>query len=364
MTVTYLLGSLSRGGTETLVLDVFKNADKAAYKFIGIHRKDGQLKDEFYATTPEFIKCPIKHKNLITYFKNLRNILKTHNVQIVHAQQMIDAIFAHFACIGTNIKVVETFHGYDFGNSRINQYLTKKSMQWSNGIIFVSEAERQYYLNKYGHQFESKSYVVYNGVNFSKIIPRCPNTDPSHKLQMGAVGNFVVGRNQMVLCEFLNLLNQQGVDFDFYFVGRRSDAEPWRYDNCVKYCKEHKISEKVHFLGSRNDVPELLSRWDAFLYSTDHDTFGIAVVEAIAAGLPTFVNDWEVMSEITGNGQLAHLYKTKDAKDLLSVFMQYLDNKATYEAQAKYNASVIQQKFSIEQHIKELSKVYSSVLKQ
>lgn len=60
--------------------------------------------------------------------------------------------------------------------------------------------------------------------------------------------------------------------------------------------------DKVHFMGPRSDVPELLASWDAFLYSTDHDTFGIAVVEAIAAGLPTFVNDWEVMKlQITAN---------------------------------------------------------------
>ena len=57
MKVAYLLGSLSRGGTETLVLDVFKNSEKASYDFIGIHRKDEPLKDDFYATMPDFIKC-------------------------------------------------------------------------------------------------------------------------------------------------------------------------------------------------------------------------------------------------------------------------------------------------------------------
>lgn len=36
MKVAYLLGSLSRGGTETLLLDVFRNADKADFEFIGV----------------------------------------------------------------------------------------------------------------------------------------------------------------------------------------------------------------------------------------------------------------------------------------------------------------------------------------
>ena len=36
MKVSCLLGSLSRGGTETLLLDVFRNADKADFEFIGV----------------------------------------------------------------------------------------------------------------------------------------------------------------------------------------------------------------------------------------------------------------------------------------------------------------------------------------
>lgn len=39
MKVAYLLGSLNRGGTETLLLDVFRSADKAPFSFVGIHRK-------------------------------------------------------------------------------------------------------------------------------------------------------------------------------------------------------------------------------------------------------------------------------------------------------------------------------------
>jgi hypothetical protein len=43
MKIAYLLGSLNRGGMETLMLDVFKNADKADFDFIGkltVHLKN------------------------------------------------------------------------------------------------------------------------------------------------------------------------------------------------------------------------------------------------------------------------------------------------------------------------------------
>ena len=50
MKIAYMLGSLNRGGMETLLLDVFKNARIAEYSFIGIHRKGGNYQSEFYAT--------------------------------------------------------------------------------------------------------------------------------------------------------------------------------------------------------------------------------------------------------------------------------------------------------------------------
>lgn len=85
------------------------------------------------------------------------------------------------------------------------------------------------------------------------------------------------------------------------------------------------------------------------------------MVEAIAAGLPTFVNDWPVMTEITDNGKLAHIYKTKDPEDLLRIFNDFLQNRETYAQEALKNADVVRDKFSIEKHMTALSGVYWGV---
>ncbi|MFC2425947.1 MAG: hypothetical protein ACFNUT_05350, partial [Bacteroidota bacterium] len=50
MKIAYMLGSLNRGGMETLLLDVFKNARIAEYSFIGIHRKGGKYQFTYSAS--------------------------------------------------------------------------------------------------------------------------------------------------------------------------------------------------------------------------------------------------------------------------------------------------------------------------
>ncbi len=351
MKIAYLLGSLSRGGTETLLLDVFKNADKAEYDFIGVHRKDGPYKEDFCATKPAFYKLAPKFPFDICYFFKLRKLLKKEQITIVHAQQFLDSIYAKIACWGTKIKVVETFHGYDFGANKINKFLIKKSIDWCDAVLFVSNAQKEYYTKAYKIKNQNKLSVVYNGVNFDKLGKLEKKSSSQNVLKFGMVGNFVRGREQNSIVKFLKLLKDKNVPFEFYFVGAKNASEPWRYDDCVRFCQENELTECVHFLGSRNDVPQLLAEWDAFVYSTDHDTFGIAVIEAIAAGLPTFVNDWEVMEEVTNHGKWATLYATKNPADLLENFCNFVNDKDTYFKRAYDNAKQVREMYSIEQHI-------------
>ena len=64
----YLLGSLNRGGTETLMLDVFRNAARCGLNALGIYRKTGVYEQEFRQSgTP------------IMQLKPGKNIFKTEN---------------------------------------------------------------------------------------------------------------------------------------------------------------------------------------------------------------------------------------------------------------------------------------------
>jgi glycosyltransferase involved in cell wall biosynthesis len=366
MKIAYLLGSLGRGGTETLLLDLFRNADKAEFEFIGIHRKDGALKNDFYAAKQRFFKVAPKFPFDIAYFFTLRKLLRQEKITIVHAQQSIDALFAWIACLGTGIKIVQTFHGFDGLSNKKNQWMNFTAKRTDKNI-FVSRFQKDYYVKKYGLS-ENRQAVVYNGVSFDKFDKTydtpdfLKNTDPTKRgIQLAMVGNFVCGHEQNSVCKFLKLLKKEGVVFDFYFIGKKNEAEPWRYDACVKYCVDNDLTDCVHFIGSRQDVPAILQHIDAFVYSTDHDTFGIAVIEAIATGLPVFVNDWGVMKEITNNGEYATLYKTKNEHDLFDKFQYFIQNRNEYKEKAIWNADQIRKKFNIQNHICRLNNLYTNI---
>jgi len=379
MRIAYMLGSLNRGGTETLLLDVFRNAGKKKLDALGLFRKSGVLESDFRESGLVMIKVT-PGKWPMGYILRIRKLLLKNNVTIAHAQQPIDALYAWIACIRTKTKIIQTLHGYDFSENKSGNLILRFIIRRTDTNIYVSDTQRQYYQEKY-HLNPDKQKVVYNGIAFDKLdgldtlsTTKSITSDTNkstlrnelqlhfNTLLIGAVGNFNNVRDQLTTCRFLKLLNDQKIDFHFVFVGKRIERESLLYDDCLNYCSENGLYGKVTFLGSRNDVPEILQQLDAFIYSTNHDTFGIALVEAMAVGIPVFVNDWGVMLEITENGKYATLYKTKDEDDLLQQFMLFLQNKQVYQDKARQASLFVRERYSIEKHIEVLKEVYSKLI--
>jgi glycosyltransferase involved in cell wall biosynthesis len=58
------------------------------------------------------------------------------------------------------------------------------------------------------------------------------------------------------------------------------------------------IGQRVHFLGRRPDIPQLLKMADLYVHASNYEGFGIAAVEAMAAGLPVVASDVPGLAEI------------------------------------------------------------------
>lgn len=132
MKIAYLLGALERGGTETLILDCFKNNKDVDFSMIGVYRHEGDLSNDFKNTA---VSCfNLKPKTIFDffYFWKLRKLLKAKQITIVHAQLPLDAFYAYLACYGTGIKVVTTFHGYDFKQKKISYLINKFIIKYAN----------------------------------------------------------------------------------------------------------------------------------------------------------------------------------------------------------------------------------------
>lgn len=360
--VAYMMGGLNRGGAETIMLDVFRNWRIAPYSFIGIHRKDGLCHDEFYAAGPKMIQLAPKRLGYVHYVLKLRCLLKTEGITVVHTQHWLDCIYAWLATIGMQVQIVNTFHGF-YSMKGIAGWLCRMSIRMADDVCFVSKYEQDWY-KKHIKIADKKCHVIYNGVDFSKIDSVVESGKwkvEGNGIKLCMVGNFMTGRDHLTLMKALVKVER---DFDFYFIGKRSEETPFIYDDSVRMCRENKMTN-VHFLGGRSDVPALLKQMDGFVYSTDHDTFGIAVVEAMASGLPIVVNDWPVMKEVCGesNANYVRYFKSNDVESCAEAIQLLLrDISASsddFKQRCKHNSIFVRDRYSIETYIDRLSQIYT-----
>lgn len=362
MRVAFFVGSLNRGGTEMLLLDSFRRLTTSSFECILIYRNEGELSEDFRKTgIPMFRVKP--HGLKLGYFFKLRQLLKKENIDILHAQTLINEVIGVFCVAFSSVKMVASFHGFRYSWT---ERVYAQFVIWNaSASIFVSNYVRDWYLKNALLPPRKRCHVVYNGIDFSKFDCRYPVPDflgKNNGVSLAMVGNFGSVRSQFFLCKSLGRAAESGCGpFQFYFIGKRVEAEPWLYDNCVRYCDEHHLTDFVHFVGSRGDVPAILQHIDGFVYASDHDTFGIAVVEAVASGRPVLVNDWVVMREVVGDYGWAEMYRTNDEKDCCFKIKAMINDIDSLKIEAETHKKEIRKKYSIEAYMVNLYAVYTSI---
>jgi glycosyltransferase involved in cell wall biosynthesis len=165
----------------------------------------------------------------------------------------------------------------------------------------------------------------------------------------------------MTVCKALPQVFRSVPQAHFVFVGSRSVAAPQLFDDCVEFCKRAGISERVHFLGKRADIADVLRSLDVFVLSSEREGSPIAVIEAMMLGLPTVLSDIGALREVSNDAACARLFRTGDVDDLATKLISLADRS---EFRARLGARAQQwatQNFTIGTHISNLISFYGSV---
>ncbi len=113
---------------------------------------------------------------------------------------------------------------------------------------------------------------------------------------------------------------------------------------------KHKGLERaVTFLGQRDDVASILHGSDIFVYSVKREEgLGIALIEAMAAGLPVVASDVPACREVLDDGALGLLVPPKDPAALAAGIRRVIDEPETARRRAEKARDKAKRVFSAE----------------
>jgi glycosyltransferase involved in cell wall biosynthesis len=276
-------------------------------------------------------------------------------------------VHIHLAARGLpKVKKVLSYHGFipDAKNRITLRHLTPRM----DANLVVSEGLRTWLHEKDGLD-TSKLQVLYNGVDPSRLTPsggsvRAEFGIPHDAEVAGMVGNFYRDprKDQLTIVKALPLVLAKFPNLHFVFAGRVEPGAEGKLAECRETCTRAGIADRVHFLGARTDVPDILAALDLFVISSLQEGLPIALNEAMLAGVPVLASDIDPHVEASKNGRYAVLFRTGDRDDLAKEMIDLLSDPARRERIAADAKEYAIETFSIDAHLKRLVSIYRSLL--
>ena len=163
---------------------------------------------------------------------------------------------------------------------------------------------------------------------------------------MCTVGRISYQKNPLFIVDVMNQLFKTRDDCDFVWVGSGDMEEQVR-----ERISEYGISDRMHLLGNREDVPEVLRSMDLFFLPSYFEGLGIVLIEAQAAELPCIT---ATTIPVESNcGSLLYISLEKP----ITVWAQAISDVVDKKIKVKVDQEKLN-KYSIDCMVKEMEEVF------
>ncbi|MDE6339861.1 MAG: glycosyltransferase family 4 protein, partial [Muribaculaceae bacterium] len=257
----------------------------------------------------------------------LKKIIKEYDV--VHTHNYSPQIFAAISSLGRKVKLVTTEHG---GSNRRRSHrwfvpIDRWMYKQYDKVICIADKTLNNLTDFIGDGFDNMT-VINNGVDISKFSKAEPSPElesiapKSKKIMM--VAGFRWEKDQDTLIAALTCLPE---DFHLFLVGdgvRRQELEMLTSDKG--------LSSRVHFLGVRSDIPQLLQASDYIVMSSHFEGLSLSSVEGMSVGKPFLASDVDGLREVVNGAGV--LFPHQNPEALANEILKLYNNQELYQTVA------------------------------
>lgn len=306
MKVLHVVGKMNLGGTESFLMNLFRNIDndKCKFEFLTYYEEDelGYFDEEIVSMGGVIHRVrPAKYWNAPIFISNIREVIRKGGYDVVHAHTTYNAGFALYAAYKENVPVrVVHSHNTNTGNKsflkEMYQFVMKKTINtFSTNYLACSNAAACHMFSKKNmltdryaflpNSVDLKSFLSLKNKQYVSDFKEELNISQDTKI-VGHVGRFGKAKNHDFIIKLFSALTKENSHYHLILVGdgqSRSLIE--------SYVLNEGIQDKVSFLGLRSDISKIMSIMDVFILPSLYEGFGIVLLEAQASGLPCIVSE-------------------------------------------------------------------------
>ena len=210
--------------------------------------------------------------------------------------------------------------------------------------------------------FKAKEVAIVNGVglDLTKFTEASMNEKQIIRQKLGlnkddifaiSVAQLIKRKNHIVLIEAVAKLNNP--HFHLFICGDGIQEKELK-----EKAKELGIRKQVHFLGFRKDVYRLCSSADIFLFASLQEGLPVAVMEAMACGLPIIASKIRGNIDLIDKGKGGYLVHPKNVDGFVKGIQKMIENRRRLSKMKKYNLIKIKQ-YGVDEVVKQMGRIVS-----
>lgn len=363
--VLWFIKGLDYGGAERLIEFMLAHTDHERFNV-----EIAYVMRPYAALVPQIARHGVRIHNLgadhdydLSWVPRLRRLVKTGRFQILHAHSPLTAAIARLV-LPRDLVHVYTEHS-DWSLYRpITRLLNSATYSRNAAVIAVSgsaaaSVRRPRWLPL--ARFPPVK-VVYHGFDDLEVrtgpeARRRARADlgfADSAVVVGCLANLRAEKNHVMLLDAFAALAREDVRLRLVLIGY-GPLEAELKDKVVR----DGLDDRVLFTGYRDDARALLPGFDIFALSSHAEGLPIALLEAMATGLPVTATSVGGVPEVISDGAEGYLVPANDTAAFTNALRRLLDDER--RAQMGSQASRAADRFSISQAAQRIERIYETV---
>lgn len=302
-------------------------------------------------------------RGILKSIKQIRKMCKEKKYALMHCQSPIGSVVARAAALKVRkngMKVIYTAHGFHFykGAPKKNWiifYPIEKVFSYVTDILITINKE-DYRFAKRNMNARKTVYIPGVGVDIEKFRNVSCNRVSKRK-ELGltendflilSVGELNQNKNHEVIIKAIALLKNPNIHYYIAGIGNKEE-----------YLKKlaNELNVHLHLLGYREDIPELLMSADLFAFPSYREGLSVALMEAMAAGLPCVVSNIRGDVDLIQDGKGGFLCQSDSKYEFAKSINQLVTDRKKCNRMRRYNLNVIN-KFDVAEIEKRMIQIY------
>ncbi len=355
MVVAQVIGDLSIGGAERLFVNLCNalDVDKVIVVLVGEADATPNLRNDLHEDV-EVCTVRVRQRSWIWDVWKLSRLFRKSGCDVVHTHMFWSNLYGSLAAGLAGVPVIVTAeHGRNEWKRNWHKWVEVNVIsRYADTRLCVSQDILQRRRDEDGIPGDLLEMVP-NGT----IVP--PTVDGEKQANViGSVGRLVDAKDYPTLIRAIGVLARRGSETRLEIVGEGLERKV-----IEETIRAEGVESRVTLTGSQTNVGDWLARWSVFVSSSVREGQPVALLEAMAAGLPCVVTAVGGVPDTLAHGVEGIVVPPQSPEALAAGIQKLLDSVELRNSYGRAARERVIREFSIDTLASKCQKIYTSALR-